>query len=154
VLPVASVALAGVLARTAWKKIAGVCVAVLGVAGAAGVVAYGTWQKSNVKDAAEYAGELLNANTGILIRPAYMAPLLNFYYRGDAKQVDETYLDAPLGAVVDTASSFVYVSLESQKEIREYFDAHFIRTDQAIYPGISNMGIVVGRYAARVENGK
>jgi hypothetical protein len=154
VLPVGAVVLAGILALTEWKKAAVVSVIVLGFAGAHGVIAYGSWQKSNVKDASAFASGLLNAQTRLLIRPAYMTPLIDFYYKGDAQQIDETYLDSSLGAVVDTASSFVYVSLESQKEIREYFDAHYVRTDLGIFPGTSNMGIVVGKYSARIENEK
>jgi uncharacterized membrane protein len=146
VLPIAAVALAGILSMTEWKKVAIACVIVLGIVGANGIVAYGSWQKSNVKDAVGFAGGLLNAKTSLLIRPSYMAPLVDFYYKGDATQVDETYLDSSLGAVVDTASSFVYVSLESQRDIRKYFDTHFVRTDVAVFPGISNMGIVVDRY--------
>jgi hypothetical protein len=127
-----------------WGLCAG---AILLLASSAGSVRYYSWSKSNARDVALYADSLTRAGAGILIRPRSFAPLLNYYYRGAAKQLDETYLDKPLGDIVDTASSFVYCSLDVPNPIREYMEGHFVKKAERRFPGEAHMGMIVGCYA-------
>ncbi len=61
-------------------------------------------------------------------------------------QYDEAYLTGELGAIVDTARGFVYVSLDVPNGIRDYMDGHFVKTAEARFPGEAHLGIVVGAY--------
>ncbi len=136
------------------RLVQGAAVIILLAAGAAGTSHYYSWQKSNVREVAGYVGEVAHQDSiGIIIRPASFAFLLNYYYRGDAVQYDEAYLNSPLGAVVDTASAFIYISLDLPNEIRAYFDTHFTKIAEKRFPGEAHMGMVVGAYRQRPENG-
>ena len=126
-------------------------VAVLIGVGVAGTAAYFSWSKSNVRDVAECVGEATKGDVRMIIRPRSFAFLLNYYYRGTAAQLDETYLDAPLGEIVDTAASFVYVSLDIPSEIRNYMDAHYEKVSERRFPGEAHMGMVVGVYRQKPD---
>jgi hypothetical protein len=121
--------------------------ALLVLAGLAGTVRYYSWQKSNVREVAFYADSLSGTGAKILIRPRTFAPLLNYYSRAEGVvQYDETYLDQPLGTLVDTASAFIYVSLDVPNGIREYMDGHFVKAAERHFPGEAHMGMVVTLY--------
>ena len=120
--------------------------ALLLAAGAMGSYRYYSWSKSNVRDVAVYADSLARSGAGILIRPRSFAPLLNYYYHGAARQVDEAYLDNPLGELVDTAAAFVYVSLDVPNGIRTYMDGHFSKGAERRFPGEAHMGMIVTLY--------
>ncbi len=137
----------GPAARREGVKRWGLCAAaIVLIASLDGSVRYFSWSKSNVRDVALYAGTLTTAGAGIVIRPRSFAPLFNYYYRGKALQLDEAYLDTPLGAIIDTASSFVYCSLDIPSGIREYMDRHFVKTSERRFPGEAHLGFVVGSY--------
>jgi len=136
-----------------WKKDAArqFMVSILVIIGAVGTVKYFSWSKSNVRDVAVYTDLVTRDSVKLIIRPPAFAPLLSYYYHGDARQVDETYLDQPLGAIVDTARSFVYISLDVPNEIRAYMDGHFSKIEERKFPGEAHMGMVVGVYAQKPE---
>jgi len=116
-----------------------------------GAAHYFSWQKSNAREVARCVDSLAVRGVNILIRPASFAPLLNYYYGGYALQLDETYLDNPLGGIVDTASAFIYVSLDVPNGIRDYMDGHFLKSFERRFPGEAHMGIVVGVYRQRPD---
>jgi hypothetical protein len=149
IFPIAcAVAGAAVNDRTKFSFIAAGALILLGVAGCA---RYYGWSKGNMKDVAAYVTELTRSEKLLLIRPANVAPMINYYYSGDAVQIDEAYLDTQLGEVVDTASAFVYVSLEVPNPIREYMDGHFAKKSERVFPGIAHMGIIVGAYSQKPD---
>jgi hypothetical protein len=144
VLPVVCVALGAAAART---RTAGWAAALLVVVGLAGAVHYAGWSKSNVREVADYAGQVAGGDdVRFIIRPKPSAFLLNYYYRGTVRQLDEAYLDGPLGAIVDTAAAFVYVSLDVPNTIRDYMDGHFVKVEERRFPGEAHLGMVVGVY--------
>ena len=112
----------------------------------AGMMRYYSWEKSNVKSVVSYVERLTRSDFKLVVRPKLFSPLFNYYYRGDARQADETYLDGSLGPIIDTSSAFVLISLDVPDEIREYIDRHFLKIDERIFPGEAHMGIVVGAY--------
>jgi hypothetical protein len=126
-------------------------VAILLFTGTLGTGKYFTWSKSNVKDVASYVQSVADGDVRFVIRPHNFASLLNYYYKGATAQVDEVYLDQPLGGLVDTAASFVYVSLEAQTDIREYMDHHFAKVAERQFPGDAHLGMIVGVYRQRPE---
>ncbi len=135
-----------------WRTLAGAAATVLVFCGLWGTLEYFTWQKSNARDVASYVGTVASADTvKIVIRPRAFAPLLNYYYKGDATQYDEAYLNTPLGDLVDTASSFIYISLDVPNEIRDYMDGHFEKVASRRFPGEAHMGMVVGVYRQKPE---
>jgi mannosyltransferase len=142
-----------VLSQSRISRILGWSAAIgLIVIGMYGSMRYMTWQKSNVKDASEYTQELVIRNAvRIIIRPKTFAPLLNYYYHGSAVQYDEAYLNQPLGGIIDTAASFVYVSLDIPNEIRDYLDGHFDKHAERHFPGEAHMGMVVGFYKQKED---
>ena len=120
-------------------------------AGLFGAARYFSWQKSNAREVASCVDSLAAGGVNIVIRPASFAPLLNYYYGGNAVQFDETYLDNPLGEIVDTASAFIYVSLDVPNGIRDYMDSHFLKSFERRFPGEAHMGMVVGVYRQRPD---
>jgi uncharacterized membrane protein len=129
---------------------AGLCLALIGVAGT--FYFFSGWQKGNAKDVSEYVGrEAAEFGVPAIIRPKPFAPLLNYYYRGNALQYDEAYLDRPLGEVVDTTRSFIYISLDIPNEIRNYMDGHFDKLAERRFPGEAHMGMVVGVYRQKPD---
>lgn len=151
VFPALCVCFGGLCATSKWKGIASACVIILIMLGAAGTFRYFSWSKSNVRDVARYTEEATADSVKLLIRPAYFAPLLNYYYKGSAHQLDETYLDKPLGEIVDTAATFAYISLDTPSEIRDYMDRHFDKVSEKIFPGEAHMGIIVGVYKQKPD---
>ena len=151
VFPVFCVCIGGVTMIERWKAVTIAAVAILILVGVFGTVRYYSWSKANVKDVAAYVGAAADDSVHIIIRPAYFAPLLNYYYKGDAAQFDEAYLDTPLGCVVDTARSFVYVSLDVPNVIRDYMDNHLVKTAGRSFPGEAHMGMVVGVYRQKPD---
>jgi len=138
---------AGALAAAArWKVVMNVALSTLVLLGLYGTVRYFSWSKSNVKDVAASVERAVDGGVQTIIRPKYFAPMLNYYYRGDACQLDEAYLDSPLGGILDTTSSFVYVSLDVPNEIRDYMDKYFDKITENRFPGEAHMGMVVGVY--------
>ena len=127
-------------------------VLILIVVGIVGTSRYFSWQKSNVREVAAYVQEVSQDTKRMIIRPRSFAPLLNYYYRGDAIQYDETYLDRPLGEIVDTARSFIYVTLDIPNSIREYMDNHFDKLAGRRFPGNAHMGIVVNVYSQKPDS--
>ena len=112
---------------------------------------YYSWSKSNIKEVVQYADSAASRDSiNILIRPEYEAPLINYYFRGRVQQYDETYLNGPLGPVIDTARAFVLISLDAKDEIRDYFDLHFRKISERTFPAEARMGLVVGAYQ-RIE---
>ncbi|OLD76269.1 MAG: hypothetical protein AUI33_04965, partial [Ignavibacteria bacterium 13_1_40CM_2_61_4] len=95
-----------------WRRWGIPAAAILLGAGLYGVARYYSWEKSNGRAVASCVDSLSAGGVNILIRPASFAPLLNYYYQGEAVQLDEAYLDNPLGEIVDTASAFIYISLD------------------------------------------
>ncbi len=67
------------------------------------------------------------------------------------RRLDETYLDQPLGEIVDTAAAFVYVSLDVPNPIRDYMDGHFVKVEERRFPGEAHLGMVVGLYRQRPD---
>jgi uncharacterized membrane protein len=138
---------AGALASASrWKAVMNIAVSVLVLLGLYGSVRYFSWSKSNVKDVAASVERAVDGGVRTIIRPKYFAPMLNYYYKGNARQLDEAYLDSPLGSIVDTTSSFVYVSLDVPNEIRDHMDQHFDKVAENRFPGEAHMGMVVGVY--------
>jgi len=150
VFPMLSVVLAGFLGyRDIGLMKKGILIIAAGILIATGIfgdVRYASWQKSNAKDVADYVDEVTSSGVSMIIRPKTFAPLLNYYYKGSAVQYDEAYLETPLGTIVDTASAFVYVSLDVPNIIRDYMNGHFIKSEEQYFPGQSHMGIIVGVY--------
>jgi hypothetical protein len=144
--------MAGAVAGSGWRVglAVGSVLLLIGI-GFAGTSAYFSWSKSSARDAAEFVGELTSDSIHILIRPAYTAPLLNYYYKGNALQLDEAYLNSPLGDLVDTAHAFVYVSLDARNDIRDYMNGHFVKIAERTFPGEAHMGLVVGAYCQPPE---
>ncbi len=112
---------------------------------------YYGWEKGNAKEVAAYVDSLVQPETDFIIRPREFAPLLNHYYRGNVRQYDEVYLDQPLGMIVDTARSFIYISLDVPNSIRDYMDGHFDRVAEKVFPGDSHMGIIVSSYRQKPD---
>jgi mannosyltransferase len=113
---------------------------------------YFSWEKGNAKDVAAYVDNLAKENVDFIVRPKEFAPLLNYYYRGSLLQYDETYLDQPLGMMVDTARSFAYISLDVPNGIRDYMNGHFDKIAEKVFPGEAHMGIVVDLYRQKPES--
>ena len=113
---------------------------------------YYGWEKGNAKEVAGYVQGIIHHDTDFIIRPKEFAPLFNYYYTGDVQQLDETYLDQPLGDIVDTARSFIYISLDVPNTIRDYMDGHFVRQEEKVFPGEAHMGIVIGSYIQKPES--
>lgn len=105
------------------------------------------WSKSNVQEVCDYVASTAPPETDFIIRPASFAPLFGYYYRGRIPQTDEAYLDQPLGEVVDTARSFVYVSLDVPNPIRDYMNGHFRIVARRLFPGEAHLGWWVCIYA-------
>ncbi len=151
IYPVVCVLIGAMAMLGRWKAIALGSVAVLMAVSAYGTVRYFSWSKSNARDVARYVQEVGRDTVKILIRPAYVAPLLNYYYSGVAVQLDEAYLNTTLGEIVDTAHSFIYISLDAPNEIRQYMDGHFEKVAEKEFPGEAHMGMIVGFYRQRPE---
>ncbi len=147
--PMFCLILGGALSQQKNRKVVQFLIVILVLIGAAGTVRYFSWSKSNVRDVAEYADLITQDSVKLIIRPANFAPLLNYYYHGDARQLDETYLDQPLGRIVDTARSFVYISLDVPNDIRTYMDSHFMKIRERKFPGEAHMGMIVGVYSQK-----
>jgi uncharacterized membrane protein len=117
-----------------------------------GVMHYFSWQKSSAKDVAIFVDEVTQKDTvRMIIRPKQFAPLMNYYYKGKAIEYDEAYLETPLGEIVDTAASFVYVSLDVQNTIRDYMDGHFDKIVEKKFSGEAHMGMRVGVYKQKPD---
>lgn len=139
-------------ARESWRTLARASAVIILLCCVWGTAHYFSWQKSNARDVAAYVSTVTRRGTAnILIRPRSFAPLLNYYYKGDAVQYDEAYLNTPLGEIVDTASSFVYVTLDLPNDIRSYMESHFNKIAERHFPGEAHMGIVVGVYTQKEE---
>jgi mannosyltransferase len=108
-------------------------------------VYFSGWNKSNVKEVCEYVAAT-TPEADFIIRPKSFAPLFNYYYTGGIRQVDEAYLDQPLGARVDTARSFIYISLDVPNTIRDYMDRHFTTVARRSFPAEAHLGWVVNIY--------
>jgi len=80
-----------------------------------------------------------------------MARMLDYYYSGNAVEVDEAYLDTRLGEIVDTTDAFIYVSLDVTNPIRDYMDGHFDKTSEKVFEGRAHMGIVVDVYRQKPD---
>lgn len=144
--------IAGYAAAADRRQIAAVAVSVLIAVGSVNSMRLFSWSKSNVRDVALYVGQTLDeSGVTMLIRPATFAPLLNYYYHGRAVQYDETYLDKPLGQIVDTASAFMYVSLDVHNSIRTYMDGHFDKISERVFPAQAHLGLIVGVYRQKPE---
>lgn len=130
--------------RQQWIYMSAACIMIL--VSLHGSVRYFSWSKSNVKDVAEYVQGAAGDSVRLVIRPKYFAPLLNYYYKGNAVELDEAYLDSPLGSILDTARSYVYISLDVPNEIRDYMDGHFAKITERRFSGEAHMGMVVGVY--------
>ncbi len=138
---------AGALASAArWRTVMNVAVSVLVFLSLYGTVRYFSWSKTNVREVAACVGRAVDSGVRTIVRPKYFAPALNYYYRGDACQLDEAYLDSSLGGILDTTGAFVYVSLDVPNEIRDYMNEHFDRMREDRFPGEAHMGMVVGVY--------
>lgn len=144
--PLFCIALGAISRHRPWGNWGLITAGILIVTGSLGSARYYSWAKSNVRDVASYADSLTRSGANILIRPQSFAPQLNYYYRGGAVQYDEAYLDRPLGEIVDTASSFIYVSLDVPNGIRGYMDGHFQKVAERRFPGEAHMGMVVTLY--------
>ena len=151
IYPLACVGMGAAYAVARWRIAIALCAGILILLGADGARRYYSWSKSNIREVASYVEEVTRAEKIILIRPAYVAPMLNYYYSGSAIQMDEAYLNTSLGMVVDTARSFVYVSLDVPNEIRTYMDGHFDKPAEKVFPGTAHMGLIVGVYKQKPE---
>ncbi len=117
----------------------------------AGLAAYAGWEKGNAKAVAAYVDTVATGDEAMIIRPKEFAPLLNYYYRGTARQYDEAYLNQPLGQIIDTARGFVYVSIDVPNEIRAYIDGHFDKLAERKFPAEAHMGMIVGVYRQKPD---
>jgi 4-amino-4-deoxy-L-arabinose transferase-like glycosyltransferase len=152
VFPVFCLAAGSALAPAGRRRLgAAAAFVILLAAGIAGTAHYFTWSKSNVREVAAFVQESTEDSVRMVIRPRSFAFLLNYYYRGSAAQLDESYLDQPLGEIVDTAASFVYVSLDVPNIIRDYMDGHFEKVNERRFPGEAHLGMVVGVYRQKPE---
>ncbi|MBI1804319.1 MAG: glycosyltransferase family 39 protein [Ignavibacteriae bacterium] len=151
VFPLFCVAVGGIVRSDRRNVFVSLGIALLLVIAAVNSANYFSWQKSSVKEVAAYVQEATRDSVRMIIRPHRFAPLLNYYYRGDAIQFDESYLDQPLGEIVDTSRSFVYISLDIPNTIRDYMDYHFDKIDERKFPGEAHMGMVVGVYRQKPE---
>ncbi len=136
------------LSGSAWKTALG---ALLLIVQCAGLVAYAGWEKGNAKEVASYVDSVATGDEAMIIRPKDFAPLLNYYYKGQARQFDEAYLNEPLGQIIDTARGFVYISLDLPNEIRTYIDGHFDKIAERRFPGEAHMGLLVGVYRQKPD---
>jgi len=137
--------------HNAWFTTGASLVGVLVLLGIVETARYYGWEKSNTKAVAAYVQEVSQDSVHMIIRPRTFAPLLNYYYHGKAIQYDEAYLDRPLGEIVDTARSFVYISLDLPNPIKEYMESHFDKTGERRFPGEAHMGIIVSVYAQKPD---
>jgi hypothetical protein len=145
-------AVTGALATATRKgSVALACAMTLIFLGSAGLFRYSTWEKSNIKAVAAYLSELTKNNRILLIRPPYMAQMLNYYYSGNGVEMDEAYLDTQMGDIVDTAGNFIYVSLDVPNPIRDYMDGHFDKTLEKVFAGTAHMGIIVDVYRQKPD---
>lgn len=151
VFPLVCVLVAGATAHGRWRIPADAAVIVLAAIGMYGTVMYFSWSKSSAREVAHYVAQVTDDTVHIIIRPAYAARLLNYYYSGKAVQLDEAYLNTPLGEIVDTAHSFAYISLDTPNEIRNYMDRHFEKIAAKEFAGEAHMGMIVGLYKQKPE---
>jgi 4-amino-4-deoxy-L-arabinose transferase-like glycosyltransferase len=143
---------AGGFLKGRFRNIALFALALLLLTSAINAVRYYSWSKSNVRQIAGYVDTVTRGDSvRFIIRPQSFAPLLNYYYQGKVTQVDETYLDKPLGEMVDTASAFAYISIDIPSTIRRYMDGHFDKNSERIFPGEAHMGMRVGIYRQKPE---
>jgi 4-amino-4-deoxy-L-arabinose transferase-like glycosyltransferase len=149
--PLFCVAVGAATGRGTWRWPATAAAALLLAVAVSGTLRYFSWSKANAKDVAAYVDTVTREQPRILIRPRAFAPLLNYYYKGNALQYDEAYLNEPLGGIVDTAASFVYISLDVPNGIRDYMDSHFHKVSERCFPGEAHMGVIVGVYAQKPE---
>jgi 4-amino-4-deoxy-L-arabinose transferase-like glycosyltransferase len=151
-LPLAC-AVTGILAAARRNgTIAMACAVMLMLCGGAGIFRYYEWEKSNIKAVAAYLTELTREDRMLLIRPPYMAHMLNFYHAGNTVEKDEAYLNTQLGGIVDTAGVFIYVSLDVPNPIRDYMESHFDKTSERVFAGTAHMGIIVDVYRQKPDN--
>ena len=135
-----------------YRLLGSIVAAVLLSVSLAGAIGYFSWSKSNAREVAEYAGETAaRDDVRFIIRPKTAAFLLDYYDHGTVRRLDETYLDQPLGEIVDTAAAFVYVSLDVPNPIRDYMDGHFVKVEERRFPGEAHLGMVVGLYRQRPD---
>lgn len=151
VFPLFCVMVGAVMAHTNWSRRTLPAAAILIVVGLVSTVRYFSWSKSNVRDVVNCVDSLSSSGVRTIIRPRSFAPLLNYYTKAPAAQLDEAYLDTPLGQIVDTASAFIYVSLDVPNGIRDYMDGHLLKAFERRYPGEAHMGMIVGVYRQRLD---
>lgn len=135
-----------------WRTLTMPAVFVLICIGIFGSLQYFSWSKGNAKEVASFAETVtIEHHVRMIIRPREFAPLLNYYYKGTAVQYDEAYLETPLGEIVDSVDSFMYISLDVPNEIRNYMDGHFDKVTERHFPGEAHMGMVVGVYRQKPD---
>lgn len=152
VFPLSCLLIGGILSCTNVRWLSLTAIAIIILIGSCNSARYYSWSKSNARDIAGYVETVTRSEpVQFVIRPQSFAPLFNYYYRGDIAQYDETYLDKPLGDLVDTASAFAYISIDIPSTIRSYMDGHFDKTSERIFPGDAHMGMRVGVYRQKPE---
>jgi uncharacterized membrane protein len=130
--------------------LAGVFVALSAV----GTYRYYHWEKANAKSVATFVEGVASEKTDVIIRPAYFEELFNYYYRGNARQVDEGSFDSTIAPALQNANRFVLITLDIPNEVRDVIGFRFEKVLERDFPGEANMGILVGVYRRKASGEK
>ncbi len=133
------------------KKYALILLPALLITNLAADILYFSWDKGNAQEVAGYAEEFSQKEVEFLIRPRQFAPLFNYYYTGPIPQYDETYLDQPLGGIIDTANQFAYIHTDVPNIIYDYMEQHFDKVSEKRFPGEAHLGIVIDVYRQKPD---
>jgi uncharacterized membrane protein len=113
---------------------------------ALGTYRYYHWEKANAKSVTTFVEGVAPESTDVVIRPAYFAGLFNYYYRGNARQVNEGSFDSTIAPALGEANRFVLITLDIPNEVRDLVDSRFEKILERHFPGEAHMGILVGVY--------
>lgn len=127
--------------------------AVITLIGVKGTYQYFHWEKANVRSAVTFLNDVSRQNIRFIVRPEFEKDVIGYYYSGDKPCIDETGLDGPLGAALDSTKIFAMVTLDIPDPARDEIGKRFTLTDQRIFPGEEHMGLVVGVYGRKAEAG-
>ncbi len=121
------------------------------VLSAIGTYRYYHWEKANAKSVATFVEGVASERTDVIIRPSYFAGLFNYYYRGNAHQVNEGPFERTIAPALQNANRFILITLDIPNEVRDLIDSRFEKVLERDFPGEANMGIFVGVYRKRAS---
>jgi 4-amino-4-deoxy-L-arabinose transferase-like glycosyltransferase len=123
------------------------------VLSAIGTYRYYHWEKANARSVATFVEAVAPESTDVVIRPAYFAGLFNYYYRGNARQVNEGPFDSTIAPALQNVNRFVLITLDIPNEVRALIDSRFEKILERHFPGEAHMGILVAVYRKEPSSG-